>query len=99
MSFLLEVGTYGVSAPSALVLVVFFLGNLLGPKSHSESWRHAAILLVSGATGIGLLVWSIRVGHFQGQWLAETALAAGAAAAFGILMLAGLLLLTRVHWQ
>lgn len=99
MSFLLKVAYYGVSALSAVVLAVFFLGNLFGPGRPGETWRHTAILLVSGVTGLGLLAWSIRVGHFQGQWLAGTGLAVAAAAVFGVMMLAGLLLFTRVHWQ
>ena len=99
MNFLLKVGYYGASAISALVLAVFFLGNLFGPSRPGETWRHTAILLASGATGIGLLVWSIRVGHVQGHWLAGLGLAVVAAVVFFGMMFGGTLLFTKVHWQ
>ena len=99
MNFLLKVGYYGVSTMSVLVLGLFFLGNLFGPNKAGETWRHTAILLVSGLTGIGLLVWSIRVGHFQGQWLAGLGLAVAAAAVFFVMMFGGMFLFTKIHWQ
>jgi hypothetical protein len=81
------------------VVGFFFLANLFGPKRPGETWRNTAVLLVSGVAGIGLLIWSMRVGHYRGQWLAGTGLAIAAVVVFGVMMFAGLLLFTRVHWQ
>lgn len=99
MEFLFKVGYYGISAVGVLVFCVFFLGNLFYTGNPAETWVSKLVLLVSGLTGVGFLVWSVVVGHVGGQWAAGMGLAVLGMVLFGAMMLAGMLMFTNVHWQ
>jgi hypothetical protein len=96
MDFLLKVGYYGVSVA---VFGLFFLGNLFSNANPGDTWVHKTILLVSGLTGIGFLVWSILVGHQGGQWALGIGLAVSGVVLFVVLMVAGMLTFTSVNWR
>ena len=55
--------------------------------------------MVAGAAGYGLLYLAVRFGHRQHRWLTGLALALAALATAGTLMIFGLLVFGKVHWQ
>jgi hypothetical protein len=79
-----------------LVFAFFFLANLFDSSSNTAM---KCIFLGSGSVAIGFLVWSMRLGHFGGQWLVALAVAGIGLALFGVLTVAGIFAFTRVHWQ
>jgi hypothetical protein len=99
MTRLLKAAYYVAVGISALVIGFFFFANLLGAATPGETWVHKVVLLVGGLTGFALLAWALRVGHFRGRWLVGIVLACIAPPAFALVVAAGLLMFTTVHWQ
>ncbi len=98
MEFIFKTGYYGVMTICTLLMCVFFLGNLVHSAA-GDTWVNKLILLVSGTTGIVFLVWSVRIGHQSGQWLAGAGLAVLGVVLFGLMMLVGMFSFTKIHWQ
>lgn len=96
MDFLLKITYYGVTAIATLLLCIFFLGNLFTERGGSTE---KLILLVSGLTGTGFVVWSMIVGHGNGNWAMGIGLSVLGPVLFGLLMLIGLFSFTNIHWQ
>lgn len=99
MDFLLKAAYYGISGLSTLVVGFFFLANLFDMDKPGETWVHKAVLLASGIAAIALLAGAWRFGHQQGHWITGALLAGAAVLAFFVMMVGGLLLFTKVHWQ
>lgn len=99
MELILRCGYYGVTAIALPLILFFWLANLLGGTGPMETWRHKAIIFGSGATALGLVRWSFRVGQAQGHWIGAILLSAVAPVVFAILALGGMLLFTNIHWQ
>jgi hypothetical protein len=99
MENILRVCYYGVSVCALPLVLLFWLGNLLGPGQAGETWRHKAILLGSGAAAMGLFYWSYRMGQGQGQWLGALLLSVAAPVVFAVLTLGGLILFTNIRWN
>jgi hypothetical protein len=99
METLLKLAYYGTGGVSLLIVLFFFLANLLGPDTVGENWRHKAILGTAGSIGIGMLLWAMRLGHFQGHWVSGTLVAMAAVFVFAFVTFAGLLAFTNIHWQ
>ncbi len=99
MELLFRFCYYGVTAVVLPLILFFWLANLIGTGGPNETWRHKAILFTAGASGLGLLLWSFRVGQSQGHWLGALLLSLAAPVVFAVLAFGGLLLFTNIHWQ
>ncbi|MCX6602970.1 MAG: hypothetical protein NTV52_05195 [Acidobacteria bacterium] len=98
MDFLLKILYYGSGGVSALLITFFFLAGLYD-NNPAETWVHKAVFLTSGTTAFGLLLWSLRVGHFQASWLPGILLAVSALVVFALMTFGGLLMFTHVRWN
>jgi hypothetical protein len=99
MEFLAKAAYYAGTFVSGLVVTFFFLANVFGPRLNDSGGRELAVLLVAGFAGYGLLYLAVRFGHQRHQWLTGLALALLALVAAGALMVFGLLVFGKVHWQ
>jgi hypothetical protein len=99
MTPLLKAAYYVTIGISTLVIGFFFFANMLDTSSPGDTWVHKTVMLVGGLTGFALLGWALRAGHFRGRWVAGIALACIAPLAFALVVAAGLLMFTTVHWQ
>lgn len=89
---------YAVTGVCGLVLTFFWLGALYSDDAAIRSLTHKLIFLTAGAVGWGL-IWASWKLASEGHWLFGAATSVAALFVSGVLVLAGLLMFTNIHWQ
>jgi hypothetical protein len=95
MEFIAKIAFFGATTISTILLGIFFLGNLFTTVDSTKQ----IILLVSGLTASAMLAWAIRLGYFDGQFLAGFGFAVASVVVFAVMMIAGIFAFTNIHWQ
>jgi hypothetical protein len=95
MEFIAKIAYFGGTTVSIILLSIFFLGNLFTEQDSTKR----IILLVSGLAASALLAWAVRLGYFDGHFLAGFGVAVASVLVFAFLMIAGIFAFTNIHWQ
>ena len=99
MEFLLKAAFYGVFGLALLAFCGLVVAAPMLNSRPSTSGAELVVLFLSGLTALGFLGWAGYAGHMQGEWAMGLLLTILAIVLFVLMMVGGILLCTKSHWQ